>query len=551
MVWLTVVFLPSCAQAQGTLMQLPPLTDSLGRPIAGATINVFTTTGTLATGLNCASPVTVYKDVGLTVPFTTLLTDGSGNFPFFLLPSANPYGFTVGGVGTATSQCYGFSAPVPPTSSPTFLNVNVTGTLGVTGLASLKGGGLFGGLWNKFDPTTNSILQLEDLGTRNAQLIGFGVEQFLNPASDAAYLNFGSVTELLIPSSNTKNFSGTETGVYGTFSNFGSGTFSVGVGAGFEGFNPGPSTALLIGGVSATANNGGVVTGVPLPNQTPTNNGNATNLRAFDGLAKNWSSGTVTNGVAFYAESPQNTGGGTFTNAYGLFVADMTAAANNFAIRTGQGKVSIGDATTINSTAAVTATLGVGIAASAGVGVFVFSPSPALIGTSQIGVESAIQTSSTATAEGAGIITRADTAAAAYVQGLNTGVHVTTPTVGAGSTITEWDGVRIEPGPTAGTKCSLNIGGSTSGFTCVNTSAVAGGTAAPVISTSFTTTAATTDNVTVTGMTSTGHCKLQPTNTAAAAGIASVFVSAKAANQITVTHTATANWTFDVMCSPI
>ena len=85
----------------------------------------------------------------------------------------------------------------------------------------------------------------------------------------------------------------------------------------------------------------------------------------------------------------------------------------------------------------------------------------------------------------------------------------------------------------------------------MNTSAVAGGTASPIISTSFTTTAATTDNVTVTGMTSAGHCTLNPTNSGAAGGIASVFVSAKASNQITVTHTATAGWTFDVMCSPI
>jgi hypothetical protein len=71
-----------------------------------------------------------------------------------------------------------------------------------------------------------------------------------------------------------------------------------------------------------------------------------------------------------------------------------------------------------------------------------------------------------------------------------------------------------------------------------------------VIATSFTTTAATTDTVTVTGMTSSGHCSLQPTNAGAAGGIASVYVSAKTTNQITVTHTATATWTFDVLCVP-
>jgi len=72
----------------------------------------------------------------------------------------------------------------------------------------------------------------------------------------------------------------------------------------------------------------------------------------------------------------------------------------------------------------------------------------------------------------------------------------------------------------------------------------------PVFVATLTTTAATSDNVTVTGMTSSGHCTLQPTNSGAAGGIASVFVSAKTTNQITVTHTATAGWTFDVHCTP-
>jgi hypothetical protein len=414
-----------------------------------------------------------------------------------------------------------------------------------------NGGGAFGGLWNKALTSTPSILQLEDLGTRNQQLIGFGVEQFLNPASDASYLNFGSVTELLIPIGNTKNFSGQQTGAYGTFSNFGSGTFNTGFGGGFEGFNPGPSTALLIGGVQATANNGGVVTGVPLPNQTPTNNGNATNLRAFDGLAKNWSSGTVTNGVAFYAEAPQNTGGGTFTNAYGLFVADMMAATNNFAIKTGVGKVSIGDAATFNSTVSVRRTAGIGNAPLANVGLLVYSPNPALTGTRQLGIQSAIQTTSASTAEGSAIVARADTAAAAYTQALNTGVHVTTPTVGAGSTITEWDGLRIDAAPRAGTKCSIKIFGSTSGSTCVNTSAAAGGKASIVLSASLVTTAAASDTVMILGMTASGHCSLTATNAAAAANVARTFISAKATNQITVRHAAIAIMKYDVMCSPI
>lgn len=65
----------------------------------------------------------------------------------------------------------------------------------------------------------------------------------------------------------------------------------------------------------------------------------------------------------------------------------------------------------------------------------------------------------------------------------------------------------------------------------------------------LTTTAATSDNVTVTGMTSSGHCLLTPTTSSAATNIATSYVSAKTTNQITVTHTATASMGYDIACS--
>jgi hypothetical protein len=94
---------------------------------------------------------------------------------------------------------------------------------------------------------------------------------------------------------------------------------------------------------------------------------------------------------------------------------------------------------------------------------------------------------------------------------------------------------------------SANTGGTRNTLTLP---ATVSGTVLVGLSTSFTTTAATTDNVTVTGMTSSGHCQLQATNSGAAGGIASVYVSAKTTNQITVTHTATSGWIFDVLCTP-
>jgi len=72
---------------------------------------------------------------------------------------------------------------------------------------------------------------------------------------------------------------------------------------------------------------------------------------------------------------------------------------------------------------------------------------------------------------------------------------------------------------------------------------------APVITASLMTTSATSDNVTVTNMTSSGHCSLTATNASAATNIATTYISAKATNQVTVTHMATSGMTYDVLCT--
>jgi hypothetical protein len=72
----------------------------------------------------------------------------------------------------------------------------------------------------------------------------------------------------------------------------------------------------------------------------------------------------------------------------------------------------------------------------------------------------------------------------------------------------------------------------------------------PALLASLTTTSASSDNVTVTGMTSTGHCSVTATNSSAATNIATTYVSAKTTNQITVTHTTTSGMTYDITCWP-
>ena len=83
-----------------------------------------------------------------------------------------------------------------------------------------------------------------------------------------------------------------------------------------------------------------------------------------------------------------------------------------------------------------------------------------------------------------------------------------------------------------------------------NTGNLCSGVGSVELPASLTTTSRTSDTVTVTGMTASGHCSLTPTNSGAASNIATTYVSSKTIDQITVTHTATAGMTYDVMCTP-
>jgi hypothetical protein len=265
------------------------------------------------------------------------------------------------GDGTWSSVAGGGGAVLlAPTAAQIITGFGLTiPTLSLSGNASGgTGGTATGGALNIQKAASPSAIFMgrfvDTLGNTNSQLIGLNIEQMVNPSTTPMSTNnFGQTTELFTPTSNTTIFTGPQQAVYGSFSHFGSGSPSAGMyGGAFESFNPGPSTPLLIVGVNATANNGGVTAGVP--QQTPNNTGSATNLRSYDSNTKNFASGIVTNAVNFYAGGHQNLSTGSILNGYGVFVADITTATNNFAIRTGAGAVSFGDKVTMANTLAVT-----------------------------------------------------------------------------------------------------------------------------------------------------------------------------------------------------
>lgn len=91
----------------------------------------------------------------------------------------------------------------------------------------------------------------------------------------------------------------------------------------------------------------------------------------------------------------------------------------------------------------------------------------------------------------------------------------------------------------------LEAGVAASAFSLVDV----GSPCMPAIPASLTTTSATSDNVTVTGATSSSHCSLTATNSTAASNLTTTYISAKTTNQITVTHTATSGLTYDIICT--
>jgi hypothetical protein len=77
----------------------------------------------------------------------------------------------------------------------------------------------------------------------------------------------------------------------------------------------------------------------------------------------------------------------------------------------------------------------------------------------------------------------------------------------------------------------------------------ADGQGSVIISGSLTTTVAARDNVAIQGVTASSHCQISARNASAATNYTTTYVSAVATNQVTVTHTATANMNYDIACT--
>jgi hypothetical protein len=203
-----------------------------------------------------------------------------------------------------------------------------------------------------------------------------------------------------------------------------------------ECFNDGPATVLLCVGTNGIANNGGVAAGTPV--QTPTNNGNATNLRGVSGLAKNLSSGTVDVATALYAGTALNTNGGVITTNIGVDVANQTAGVANYAIRTGFGHVRFGDH------------VGVEAEPTTDVGLLVAPTDTTL--TNQYAIVGRPTFPTSATNFGIAVYGKVQTVAQPFTMTNSVALYAANPSIGVGATNTNAYGVYVEDITGGGTK---------------------------------------------------------------------------------------------------
>lgn len=125
-----------------------------------------------------------------------------------------------------------------------------------------------------------------------------------------------------------------------------------------------------------------------------------------------------------------------------------------------------------------------------------------------------------------------------FIRPDNSGVALTVTGDGAGNYHSDFTG-------------NVNISGSL--LVATHAVCLVTGAGCPILPFSFTTTAATTDVVTVTGMTSSGHCSIFATNATAGTMVQNAtptFIDTFATNSITVHHVATASATFSGICTP-
>ena len=370
-------------------------------PLFTTSVATATTTPALSFILSAATADTVFMG-SATPAYVAVPNCGSSNQALSYNTTTHAWGcqtistggavtsvFTRTGAVTAQAADYGLGLIGNPAAGTTFsyaLNQDSTWNMQGTGFFTVSGGAGLKALNSGAVTTANNALTVSNTATSSTASI---IRKGLNITSTgtwngASAENYGLYVEPATGgTSNWNLWSGEALSAFSAFSQ----GYLNNVQNAFASLNPSVSTTHLIvnqtnnvavdafGGynlVESTHAAGNHVNVIGLQTETvhsgagtvsnlagtqvivtaKSGAGNVTDAYAVYGVVNHQAASTVSAAYALYAGANSNTGGGVITNNYGLFIDNQTAGASNFAIKTGTGKVDLGDATSISASGA-------------------------------------------------------------------------------------------------------------------------------------------------------------------------------------------------------
>ena len=229
------------------------------------------------------------------------------------------------------------------------LTLAKSGTVTASGSFDINGGIALG------DATLGSYPMIRsDFTNTSTSGFGYGGEHFfrVNPTSDSSATFFGDWRNVIVPQTNTTNFTGTYTTIWGNyyqvqFQGSGSLPYLQGTTGLVENtYGAIISEARGLYGRSYNKGSGTITNSIGVYGQIA-NAGTATTSDGycFRSQISN-TAGTITNGYGFYFKDP--TASGTITNLYGLYLESPTKGGTNYSIYSAGGTSYFGGNVTTN-----------------------------------------------------------------------------------------------------------------------------------------------------------------------------------------------------------
>ncbi len=195
--------------------------------------------------------------------------------------------------------------------------------------------------------TTGALVHAQKTFTNTVNVSGslytLGGQAVFNPGTDSAAVIYGIKAYASAYGAGT--LSGGVNGIFGQVQNFHTGSLASATALNFSATNNGAGTIGTLGGVSvsiASAASAGAITAANLLNAS-VSAANDQIITTVKGINFSFSHGTGTSKIDSLYQIYLNAYTSVGTNNYGLYIANLAGATNNYAIKTNAGLVNFGD----------------------------------------------------------------------------------------------------------------------------------------------------------------------------------------------------------------